>query len=104
MVHGVRTPAGMMERPPPAEVAKADRLTMAGGTAGIELMENAGRAVADNVASRHPPGTSIAVVAGPGNNGGGGFVCARGLRGRAKRPPGVPLWGLSRVKREGLAA
>ena len=53
-----------------AEMAQADRLTIAGGIAGIELMENAGRAVADHVSSRNPPGTRIAVVAGPGNNGG----------------------------------
>ena len=31
-------------------------MTIAGGVAGIELMENAGRAVADRVSARHPPG------------------------------------------------
>jgi ADP-dependent NAD(P)H-hydrate dehydratase / NAD(P)H-hydrate epimerase len=68
-----------------AEMAQADRLTIAGGIAGIELMENAGRAVADHVSSRHPPGTRIAVVAGPGNNGGDGLVAGRLLRERGYR-------------------
>ena len=48
-----------------AEMAEADRLAIAGGTAGIELMESAGRAVADAVAERHPSGTKVVVVAGP---------------------------------------
>lgn len=62
----------------PAEMAEADRLTIAGGVAGIALMEKAGRAVAD-VAARHPLGTRVVIVAGPGNNGGDGFVAARVL-------------------------
>lgn len=60
-----------------AEMAKADRLTIAGGTAGMMLMERAGAAVADAVAARHPVGSEVAVLAGPGNNGGDGFVAAR---------------------------
>ena len=67
------------------EMAQADRLTIAGGVAGIHLMERAGRAVADAVAARHPAGSRIAVVAGPGNNGGDGFVAARLLAGRGYR-------------------
>ena len=65
----------------PAEMGEADRLTIAGGTAGIALMENAGLAVADAV-SRRWPVRPVAVLCGPGNNGGDGFVVARILAGR----------------------
>ena len=75
----------MIELLTTAEMAEADRSAIAGGIAGIELMEHAGRAVADSVAARHPPGTDIAVVAGPGNNGGDGFVAARLLVERGYR-------------------
>jgi ADP-dependent NAD(P)H-hydrate dehydratase / NAD(P)H-hydrate epimerase len=60
-----------------AEMAQADRLAIEGGIAGIALMENAGRAVADAVAARAARGSTVAIVAGPGNNGGDGFVAGR---------------------------
>ena len=62
-----------------AEMGMADRLAIARGIAGVELMENAGRAVAELVAERHPLQTRVVVVCGPGNNGGDGFVAARML-------------------------
>jgi hydroxyethylthiazole kinase-like uncharacterized protein yjeF len=78
------TVAGIMiELLTTAEMAQADRLAIGAGTPGIRLMENAGRAVADVVVRASPRGApTVCVVAGPGNNGGDGFVCACILAGR----------------------
>jgi hydroxyethylthiazole kinase-like uncharacterized protein yjeF len=72
----------MIELLTPIEMAEADRRTIATGTAGAVLMERAGLAVADCAAAHSRRCGRIAVVCGPGNNGGDGFVAARVLRDR----------------------
>ena len=61
-----------------AQMEEADRLTVQAGTPGIELMQNAGSAVAREIARRWSPRPTV-VLCGPGNNGGDGFVVARVL-------------------------
>jgi len=87
-----------------AEMAEADRLTIAGGTAGIDLMEQAGAAVAAAVMEAHAAGTCVVVVAGPGNNGGDGFVAARLLAERGYEVNLLLLGELSRLKGDAALA
>ncbi|NNF77751.1 MAG: NAD(P)H-hydrate dehydratase [Rhizobiales bacterium] len=63
----------------PEQMYEADRLTIAGGIPGTELMDNAGGAITHEILARWPsPGRAV-VLCGPGNNGGDGFVIARQL-------------------------
>jgi hydroxyethylthiazole kinase-like uncharacterized protein yjeF len=95
---------GMFELLTSAEMADADRLAIAGGISGSELMASAGRAVAEAVAARHPSGSRVVVVAGPGNNGGDGFVAARLLAERGARVKVMLLGDVGRLKGDAALA
>jgi len=49
------------------------------GVSRLQLMENAGRGVAEEVSKRAERGSSVAVLCGTGGNGGDGMVAARFL-------------------------
>jgi ADP-dependent NAD(P)H-hydrate dehydratase / NAD(P)H-hydrate epimerase len=73
------------------EMYRADAAATKLGIAGETLMANAGAAVAREVAARWLP-RPVAVLCGPGNNGGDGFVAAR-LLSEAGWPVRVALLG-----------
>lgn len=64
-----------------AESAALDRAAIAAGIPGRALMQRAGAAAAGEIARRHPAELQrgALVLAGPGNNGGDGWVIARAL-------------------------
>ena len=61
-----------------AQVQALDRATIDAGIAGRTLMEIAGQGAAQAIRERFSPRT-VAVLCGPGNNGGDGYVVARAL-------------------------
>lgn len=60
------------------EMAAADRATIAGGLSGERLMEAAGGGIARIIMERYAC-RPVAVLCGPGNNGGDGYVIGRHL-------------------------
>ncbi len=78
------------------QMGACDRWTVEQDIAsGIELMENAGAAVADVIMRRFADASPIHVFCGPGNNGGDGYVVARLMR---HRGIDVRLYALAKPK------
>ena len=77
----------LLELLTPEEMARADQAALASGIPGPALMQAAGAAVARAVRARFRPCRTL-VLAGPGNNGGDGYVAARLLE-RAGWPVAV---------------
>lgn len=71
--------AAMTELLTPAQMYQADALTIASGITEAQLIENAGRSVAEEIVRRYGA-RNTAVLCGPGNNGADGKVAARYLR------------------------
>lgn len=63
----------------PSEMRRADASAIAEGIPGIELMKRAGEAVAAAAMRMAPAEARVLVVAGPGQNGGDGFIAASRL-------------------------
>jgi NAD(P)H-hydrate epimerase len=73
-----------------AEMQAIEKASDAAGHSYAAMMEHAGRAVAATILARYGRQTTL-VLAGPGNNGGDGLVCARSLY-EAGAPVFVYLW------------
>jgi NAD(P)H-hydrate epimerase len=72
------------------------------GVPSLELMEAAGRAVADAVGALAPDGP-VRVVCGKGNNAGDGLVAARYLRAAGFEVEALPLWSAGELSGDAVA-
>lgn len=94
----------MQELLTPTEMAEADRLAIESGISGFALMKVAGEGVARVVLNRWSPANRVLVLAGPGNNGGDGFIAAQVLFKRGYRVDIALLGDASRLRGDALLA
>lgn len=76
------------------KMREIDRVTIEErGISGRELMERAGRAIAEGTAEFAEAGTAVLILCGKGNNGGDGFVAARYLAQSGREVILIPVFG-----------
>jgi len=63
------------------QMRQADQATIDGGVSAFDLMQRAGRAVADTAQKVAPDTGRMVIVVGGGNNGGDGYAAATTLSG-----------------------
>lgn len=94
-------------------MARADRAAIRGGVPEGRLMENAATVLVEELARAFPRWRTVAVVCGPGNNGGDGLAAARLMAARGlsvslftlhdpARYQGEPAENVRRARRAGL--
>lgn len=86
----------------PGQMRELERRTDAAGISYWQMMQNAGRALADCILSRTREGSAVAFLAGNGNNGGDCYVCAALLHQMGRKaavfaPFGSPKTDISRM-------
>lgn len=84
-----------------AQARELDRRAIAGGVAGYALMQRAAAAAWRELLRRWPRAQSVAVLCGPGNNGGDGYEIARLAR---QAGLGVRLFQVGKAPARGEAA
>src|SRR2546428_12669717 len=92
-----------MELVTAAEMRELDRAAIeTRNIPSLRLMENAGKAVVEEMERFFGPlrGKAVTIVAGKGQNGGDGLVTARLLRKRRRQPRAVPLASPSPLSRD----
>ena len=94
----------MIELLTTTEMARADAIAVARGTASYALMQRAGAAVADAAIRMTASGQKILVVAGLGNNGGDGFVAATQLAAAGRNVAVMLLGDVAKLKGDAARA
>ncbi|WP_092499428.1 NAD(P)H-hydrate dehydratase [Faunimonas pinastri] len=93
-----------MEILAPTEMSRVDRLAGEAGVESYRLMLNAGQAVAEQAMEMADEGATVVVLAGPGNNGGDGFVAAQRLAGAGFRVRVLLLGALAKLSGDAAKA